>query len=183
MGRVGDDRTILIAAMTADGVIGAGDGMPWDVPEEYAHYLSLVRGHPIVMGRRTWEVFAPDLPGETFVVLTRRPGSLPGVETAATIEDALARARAYGPRVFVAGGASVYAQAMPHADAMYLSTIDGDFEGDVRFPAFDAAAWPVRVEHRRSGFVFRVHRRAEPYRRRSRDGGTGPGDPPPGRPG
>jgi dihydrofolate reductase len=155
---------IIIGAMTRDGVIGSGDGMPWDVPDEYAHFLRLVAGQTIIIGRRSYEIFGEGLTSAHTVVVTRS-ASLPlraGAVAAATVEDAVRAARSFGRTVFSSGGASVYAQTIPLADAMYLSYIDGDFAGDARFPAFDEGEWAVerREDHPRWEFV--VYRRVRP---------------------
>jgi dihydrofolate reductase len=153
------DRLIVISAMSEDRLIGAGDGMPWKDPAEYAHYLSLVRGCPLLFGRRTFEIFGADVADRPLVVLTRDPGRVPPPSIAvSSFEEGLA---ALGDRrAFVGGGAGVYQRALDHADALYLSTMKGAFEGDTRFPAFDRAEWPVLHEVEHPTFVFRVHRRA-----------------------
>ena len=161
---------IIIGAMTRDRVIGRGDGMPWEVPDEYAHFLRLVAGNTVIIGRRSYEIFGPGLTSAHTVVVSRSaPAALgPGAVAAATIDDAVRSARAFGRPVFSAGGASVYAQTVPLADAMYLSYIKGDFDGDAHFPAFDEREWVVerREDHPRWEFV--VYRRAAGDRRRFR---------------
>lgn len=144
---------IIISAMSEDRVIGAGDGMPWDVPEEYERYVETVRGATVVFGRKSYEIFGTDLDAARLVVVTSR-AAIEGVRTAGGLEEALQVAKSDGGEVFVAGGASVYEQAIPLADRMYLSTIRGEFEGDTYFPAFDQADWRVerREEHERYTF-------------------------------
>ena len=157
---------ILISAMTGDRVIGAGDGMPWDVPEEYQQYLDLTRGQAIILGRTSYEIFGPELTTEHTVVLTRS-GEVEHVgggelQVAGTIDEAVALAKSSGKTVFCGGGAKVYEQAMPLADAMYLSFVKGDFAGDAYFPAFDADDWQVVEErdHERFRFVHYARRAA-----------------------
>lgn len=147
---------IIISAMSEDRVIGAGEGMPWDVPEEYQQYLDFVRGQTIFMGRKSYEIFGDDLTTAHTVVLTSSTSLGEGVETAATFDDALGQARAHGKTVFCGGGATVYEQALPLADAMYLSFVKGDFEGDAYFPEFDPAAWRVVESRDHAQFRF-VH--------------------------
>lgn len=145
---------IIISAMSEDRVIGAGDGMPWDVPEEYERYVETVRGATVVFGRKSYEIFGADLDAARLVVVTSRP-AIEGVRTAGGLEEALQLAASNRGEVFVAGGASIYEQAVPLANRMYLSTIRGEFVGDTCFPAFDQADWRVerREEHER--YVFR----------------------------
>ncbi|MEM6331322.1 MAG: dihydrofolate reductase [Planctomycetota bacterium] len=145
---------ILISAMTEDRVIGAGDGMPWDVPEEYQQFLDLVAGQTIFMGRKSYEIFGPDLTTDHTVVLTRRGGVAGGAVAAASLDEAIDVARSFGKTVFCGGGASVYEQAMPRADAMYLSTIKGDYEGDTHFPEFSLGDWRVVEDRDHERFRF-----------------------------
>lgn len=156
---------ILIAAMSEDRVIGRGDGLPWDVPEEYAQFLEFVRGGTVLMGRRTWEIFGGDLTSRHNVVLSRSRVALPGATVEPDLPGALARARALGGTLFVAGGARVYAQTLPLADRMLLSTIRGAYEGDARFPAFDPADWFPFETREEPRFVF-VDWRRRPGRSR-----------------
>ena len=151
---------IIISAMSADRVIGSGDGMPWNVPAEYQQYLGFVSGQAVVMGRKSFEIFGPDLPEGTAVFVITRSAAIEGATVASSLEDALTAARDTGKTVFVAGGGSVYAQALPVADEMYLSTIKGDFEGDTRFPEFAVEDWEVLEERDEPDFVFRKYRRA-----------------------
>lgn len=145
---------IIISAMSEDRVIGDGDGMPWDVPAEYQQYLRFVGGHTVIMGRKSYEIFAPDLPdGTTKIVISR--SSIDGATVANSLDKALAIADSIGKTVFVAGGASVYAQAIPLADEMYLSTIKGHFRGATCFPEFDTHDWTIVEEREEAEFIFR----------------------------
>ena len=149
---------ILISAMSRDRVIGRENGLPWNVPEEYQHFLGLIEGQTILMGRRSYEIFGADM-NASHVVVVSRSATIPGVTVCPTLDDALEAARSFGKTVFSAGGARVYEQTLPIADAMYLSHMKGEFEGDTHFPAFDEADWRVekRVEH--AEFEFVVYRR------------------------
>lgn len=162
---------ILIAAMSNDRVIGAGDGMPWNVPEEYEHFLRSVADATVIIGRRSYDIFGPDLGCRHTLVVTRSPErvatSVAGVETAEDVDAAIGRAQDLGRRTFSAGGQSVYEQTLPLADELHLSTIKGAFEGDAHFPEFDERQWQVaeRRDFPRYEFVRWVRRSA------SRDGG------------
>lgn len=145
---------IVIAAMSESRVIGAGDGMPWDVPEEYERYLATVRGATIVFGRKSYEIFGTDLDAAKLVVVTRQ-SAIDGVRTAGGLAEALRIAKSDGGEVFVAGGASIYEAAIPLAERMYLSTIRGHFEGDAYFPAFNEAEWVVARLEEHERYVFR----------------------------
>lgn len=151
---------IVVGAMSATGVIGRGDGMPWDVPEEYAHFQRLVAGETIVIGRRSYDIFGPTLTSAHTVVVSRRGAALPGAVVVPTIEQALATAAGFGRTVFSSGGASVYAQTVPLADAMYLSYIKGEYTGDAYFPAFSERDWLVERREDHARFEFVVYRRS-----------------------
>lgn len=150
---------IVIAAMTRDRVIGSGAGMPWSLPEEYEHFVATVRGATVIMGRRSYELFGEDLSESRIVVVSRSVRDLAGATVVAGIDEAEREARRLGGPVFSAGGASVYEQTIPRAEAMYLSFIEGDYEGDTTFPAFDEADWIVERREERAGYEFVVYRR------------------------
>ena len=150
---------IIIGAMSTERIIGSGDGMPWDVPEEYAQFLRLIEGQTIIIGRRSYEIFGEGLTSAHTVVVTRSAGKLPRAVAVTSVEDALRTAESFGGTVFSAGGASIYAQTIALADTMYLSYIKGQFTGDAYFPAFSDQDWAVdrREDHPR--FEFVVYRR------------------------
>ncbi len=150
---------IIISAMTRERVIGAGEGMPWSVPEEYAQFLNFVRGQTVIMGRRSFDIFGKDLGDSHAVVVSRSAASVPGAEVAAGIDEAVRKAECYGTEIFSAGGASIYRQTLPLADAMYLSTIKGTFVGDTFFPEFEEQAWEVERREDHPRFEFVVFRR------------------------
>ena len=153
---------IIIGAMSTDHVIGSGDAMPWHVPEEYAQFLRFIEGQTVLIGRRSYEIFGNDLTSAYNVVVSRSARDLPGALVVGTIEDALREAESFGRTIFSAGGASIYAQTLPLADAMYLSYIKGHFTGDAYFPAFSDREWAVerRDDHHR--FEFVIYRRLLP---------------------
>ena len=160
---------ILIGAMSRDRVIGSGDGMPWDVPDEYAHFQRLVAGETVVIGRRSYEIFGESLTSAHTVVVSRRGvaleggalegGARRGVVVVPTVEDAVREAGSFGRTVFGAGGASIYAQTLPLAEAMYLSYIEGDYAGDAYFPPFDEGEWAVERREAHPRWEFVVYRR------------------------
>ena len=149
----------MIAAMSPDRVIGSEDGLPWDVPADYAHFVASVRGGAVVMGRRSYAIFGADLEDVHAIVVTRSADAPAGTQRAGDVETALAAAAATGRPVWVAGGASIYAQALPFADALHLSIVPGRFEGDAWFPAWDERAWALAEEEAREGYVFRRYER------------------------
>ncbi len=139
----GTTRIYLVAALARNGVIGAQGKMPWHLPEDLKHFKQLTLGHPVLMGRRTWDSLGKPLPGRENIVISRTPGyEAPGASVASTFEAAIALCTGE-PVVFVIGGAEIYAAALPLADGLVLTEIDRDYEGDTRFPDWDRKAWRV----------------------------------------
>jgi dihydrofolate reductase len=135
---------VVVAAVARNRAIGRHGELPWHMPEDLAHFRNLTMGHAVVMGRRTWESiperFRP-LPGRRNVVLTRAAGwAAEGAETASSLDDALERL-ADETAVYVIGGASVYAEAVPRADALELTELGIDVDADTFFPEVDHAAF------------------------------------------
>ena len=129
----------LVAAVARNGVIGRDGAVPWRLAEDMQRFRELTTGHPVLMGRRTWESL-PDrfrpLPGRRNVVVTRNPEWRDeGAERAGSLQEALDLVQG-AERVFVIGGAELYASALPLADELVLTEIDADVEGDTFFPAF-----------------------------------------------
>jgi dihydrofolate reductase len=137
-------KVSLLAAVARGGVIGRGGTIPWHLPEDLARFRELTTGHTVIMGRRTWDSL-PDrfrpLPGRRNIVVTRSPEwSADGAERAGSVDEALALVGG-DERVFVLGGAEVYAAALPSADELLLTEIDLDVAGDTFFPALDREAF------------------------------------------
>jgi len=134
-------RIHLVAAVASNRVIGARGGLPWRLPEDLQHFKALTHGHPVIMGRRTWESLGKPLPGRDNIVVTRSQAfDAPGASVAASLEAALALC-ANSPVAFVIGGGELYAAALAWADVLMLTEIQRDYEGDARFPEFDRDAW------------------------------------------
>lgn len=152
-------RVSLIAAVARNGVIGSDNAMPWHLPEDFAFFKRTTMGHPLVMGRRTFDSIGRVLPGRrTIVVSRRRDWTHASVEVAHSLEEALALA---GPadEVFVAGGGQVYEQAMPYAHRLLVTEVDAEPEGDVRFPTVDPAQWHETSREPREGFTWVTYER------------------------
>jgi dihydrofolate reductase len=140
----------LIASVARNRAIGRGNGLIWRNREDQRHFVATTMGHPVIMGRKTWESlpakFRP-LPGRRNIVITRQPHfDAPGAEAVASLAQALERV-ADAPKAFVIGGADLYAQALPRADELVLTEIDADLDGDTFFPDWDRASF---VETERS---------------------------------
>lgn len=130
----------LIWAMDRNGLIGRGGGLPWHLPADLAHFRRTTMGHPVVMGRKTFESLGRPLAGRRNVVLTRNPAFCPaGAETVHDPRDVLDRFAS--EPFFVIGGAQVYRLFLPQADRLYVTRIDHEFEGDEHFPDVDWNEW------------------------------------------
>lgn len=131
---------MLIAGVARNRCIGRDNQLLWHLPDDLAHFRRLTHGHPVLMGRRTWESLPPKfrpLPGRRNVVLTRQDNYLaPGAELAPDLPAALARL-AGEDRVFVIGGEAIYRAALPYADVLELTEVAAEFEGDAFFPDWD----------------------------------------------
>jgi dihydrofolate reductase len=141
-------RIALIAAVARNGVIGSANRLPWRLPEDMARFRRLTLGHAVIMGRRTWESIGRPLPGRQNIVVTRAAdAAFAGAQAAASLDDALAKVTLPEP-AFVIGGALLYREALPRAARLYLTEIERDYEGDVRFPPLARAEWRAVSEHR-----------------------------------
>ena len=127
----------LIYARAANGVIGKDGGLPWQLPEDMAHFKRTTSGHPVIMGRKTWDSLPPKfrpLPGRTNIVVTRKPDwQADGAVRASSIDDALALCPA-DSQAWVIGGAQIYRASLPLAHTAVVTEIDADFEGDAHAP-------------------------------------------------
>jgi dihydrofolate reductase len=139
-------RLSIIVAMARNRVIGSGGALPWRLSADLRRFKRLTMGHPIIMGRRTFESIGRPLPGRATIVVTRSPEFRPpGVSVAGSLPDAL-RLAGDTDEAFVIGGGQVFAESMPLADRLYLTAVDADVEGDTFFPPFDESAWRLVEE-------------------------------------
>lgn len=156
---------VVIAAMDENRVIGQGGELPWYYPKDLEHFRETTMGHPVIMGRVTYEGIVEQLggplPGRSNIVLTtsdidREPET---VYAARSIDDALETAAELADTeaqtAYVAGGASVYEQMLPRADRMIITEVHETYEGDAYFPDWDDSEWTEinREEHDALSFV------------------------------
>ncbi|WP_256391207.1 dihydrofolate reductase [Natronoarchaeum rubrum] len=166
---------VVIAAVAENGVIGVEGEMAWHIPEDLAHFKRATTGHPVIMGRVTYESIAEDLggplPDRTNVVLSRSGVDAP--EDVIVVDDtdaALAAAEnaldrrndaadedadeSPDERAFVIGGATVYEQFLPDADRLMLTEVHERYDGDTYFPDWDRGLWVELERDERDGFAF-----------------------------
>lgn len=143
----------LIAAVARNGVIGAGNALPWRLPDDLRHFRTLTMGKPMLMGRKTYESIGRPLPGRPTVVLSRDPAFQPaGVSVRARLEEALGEATTLGralaaPEIMVAGGGELYRALIGQAARLYVTEVDASPAGDTIFPPIDPALWRLVGRH------------------------------------
>ncbi len=167
----------MIVAVAEDGVIGHQGGLPWHLSPDLRHFRRVTMGHPMVMGRLTWDSIGRPLPGRESVVISRQPGFRAegarvscGVEDGLALAERLARERGV-EEIMVIGGAQLFEAVRPRADRIYLTRIHARFPGDVLFAPVDPDLWELvssseRLRDDRSGldytFLVLDRRRSHP---------------------
>ena len=146
--------------MTTDGVIGREGRLPWDLPEDRRLFRQLTTGGAVIMGRETFESLPAPLADRLNIVVTRGDRLYPGAATAPDLPTALELARHSGRPSFVIGGVELYRAALPLADTLHVSWVEGEFSGDRFFPTLDFLAWEAVATIRYAGFQHTTYRRA-----------------------
>ena len=150
MSRPHQPRIYLVAAVATNGIIGANGRLPWHFPEELRHFKEVTLGHPIIMGRRTWESLKGPLPGRKNIVVTRTPGyQAAGASVAASLAEALAQCGAV-PKAMVIGGSRLFEESLPIAAGLELTEIHRDYPGDTWFPDYDRSKWQEKKREART---------------------------------
>jgi len=146
--RVDDSLPVAIVVAVADnGVIGRGNTLPWQLPDDLQHFKRTTLGRPIIMGRKTFESIGRPLPGRLNIILTRDEAwRVEGVTVAHSMEEAIDIAEGQAlidgaDSVMVIGGAEVYRQAMPFASRAFLTRVHGNVSGDAYFDLTELASW------------------------------------------
>jgi dihydrofolate reductase len=140
-------RIALIWAQARNRVIGRDNDLPWHLPKDLKHFMRTTVGHPVIMGRRTFESMNAPLPRRTNIVVTRNPDYRPeGALVAADLDAALELARGEcettgKDTIFIAGGAEIYRRGLEMATHLYVTDIHAEFEGDTFFPEVDWSRW------------------------------------------
>ena len=147
---------IIIAAMSENRVIGKNNALPWSLKADMEHFKKLTRGWPCVMGRKTWESLPKrPLPGRPNIVISGSLATASAPEAAVfpSLRDAVRHCAGY-ERVFICGGASVYAESLGLADRIELTVIHSHYEGDAFFPEIDPALWEITNTEDFDSFSF-----------------------------
>ena len=134
-------RLSIVVAMDDNHLIGKGNGLPWHLPADLAFFKKITTGNSILMGRKTYDSIGKPLPNRRNIVITRNPDiSIPGCEVVDSIEKALFFTQDE-EEVMVIGGANLFEQLLPDISRLYITHIEGEFEGETYFPNYDESDW------------------------------------------
>ncbi len=138
-----DTPVTLVVAMAENGCIGRDGDLPWRIPTDLKRFKAVTMGHPMIMGRKTYQSIGRPLPGRPNIVMTRdRDYRADGVLVVHDLDDALELAAGHGSgRIMVIGGADIFGLALPVADCLDVCEVHAEVPGDTFFPAFDPAQW------------------------------------------
>jgi len=152
---------IGIAAVAANGVIGARNDIPWRIPADWQRFKALTMGHVLIMGRKTYDSIGRSLPGRTTFVITRdRMWRGDGVRAVPSLDEAFEQALQLDPKIiFVAGGGEIYRAAWRRLTALVITEVDENPHGDVTFPAIDPEEWLETGRESYDGYSFVSYRR------------------------
>jgi dihydrofolate reductase len=160
-------RRSLVVAMARNRVIGRDNALPWRLPADLAHFKRVTLGHPIVMGRRTFESIGKPLPGRKNIVLSHDASFVaPGCTVVRSLEEAW-KAAGDADEVCIIGGTSLFRESLPVADIIHLTEVEADVPGDTYFPPFDRGEWketevarhPADERHAYPMRILRLERR------------------------
>lgn len=135
----------LIVAMAANGAIGKDNAMPWHLPGDLQYFKTITTGKTLIMGRKTFESLPKILPNRRHIIITSKPEYAkfhPGVETASSLNDAIAKAPS-ADEAFIIGGSSIYREALPLCERLYITEIYADFDADTFFPEVDYSRYEL----------------------------------------
>lgn len=133
----------IIAAMSANRVIGRNNDLAWHLPDDLKRFKELTKGHHVIMGRKTYESMGKPLPGRTNILVTNQKDyKAPGCIIVHTLKEAIQKAE-NDSQPYVIGGGKIYEQALPLSDTLELTLIHADVEGDTYFPEVDTKIWQI----------------------------------------
>lgn len=149
-------RLSLIVAMAKNRVIGSNNQMPWHLPADFAYFKKVTLGHPVIMGRKTFESIGRPLPGRRNIVVSRNAAfRAEGVDVMTSLDAAIRACR--NTETFVIGGATLYAEALPHVDRLFITEVDASPNGDTLFPSLDKNLWREITRERREADEKNLH--------------------------
>ena len=152
-----------IAAIGKNNVIGQNNDLVWKIPDDLARFREITKGHPVIMGRRTFESIGRPLPDRTNIVISREKDyATEGVSVVYSVDEAIEKAKSLGnDEIFVIGGGEIYRQFMPYTDKLYLTIIDAEADGDVFFPDYSEFSNVILSKQEASGsYTYTFEERA-----------------------
>ena len=162
-------KVVLVAARATNGVIGRDGGIPWRIPADFAHFKRVTVGHPLVLGRTTFEGIGAPLPDRQSIVVTRDSSwAHEGVLVARSVEEAIELGAGLDDLVNIGGGAQVYEEAMAAATHQILTEVHLTPDGDAHYPEFDTTLWTETKRESRDGFDWVWWERAAKDERHAR---------------
>jgi dihydrofolate reductase len=155
---------IAIAAVAANGVIGAANDIPWRITADWQRFKALTMGNVLIMGRKTYDSIGRPLPGRTTFVITRdRMWRADGVRAVSSLEEAFEQATLLSPQtIYIAGGGEIYRAAWDRLTGLEITEVDQNPAGEVTFPAIDAEEWMEADRKPHDGYSFVSYRRRLP---------------------
>lgn len=157
----------LIWAMDENRAIGLNNQLPWYLPEDLKFFKRTTMGHPIAMGRKTWDSIGRPLPGRENIVITRNPAfTCDSCTVLNSVEALVEYSKQKEDEIFVIGGAEIFKLVLPHADRLYVTRIYEEFEGDTFFPELTMSEWVLiskekglRDEKNPYDYKFEIYKR------------------------
>lgn len=132
----------IVVAKASNNVIGAKNDLIWHLPNDLKHFKNLTSGHPIIMGRKTYESLGRPLPNRTNIVVTRDSNwTADGIVKVNSLEKAINTALKIDDEIYIIGGGNIYKQAMEFTDILYITEVHHEFDGDTYFPEIDTDDW------------------------------------------
>jgi dihydrofolate reductase len=124
----------FMVAMAKNRVIGVKQGLPWRIPADLKRFKAITKGHPVIMGRKTFDSIRVPLPDRENIVVSRTAPKIPNVKVVQSLKEALAPFESTNVEVFILGGGEIFKEALPFVDKIYLTLVEQNFEGDTYFP-------------------------------------------------
>ncbi|KAA3597959.1 MAG: hypothetical protein DWQ06_12735 [Calditrichaeota bacterium] len=146
----------LISAFDENFLIGSGNGLPWDFPEEYEHFLKIVENQSVIFGRKSFQIFSGDTKTTRNFVVSHLGIDFENATVCSSLKDAITEAKQFENDIFICGGATIYKQTLEQdlVEKMYLSFIKGSFVGDTYFPKIDFTKWKEVEKIEYTNFTF-----------------------------
>ena len=150
--------SIVVALAKKNRVIGKNNKLPWYIPEDLRHFKDVTEGHPVIMGRKTYESIGRPLPNRTNIVITRNKHfNAPGCLVVSSLADSVKLAEQKDTNeIFIIGGGQIFEEAITIANKLYLTLVEGDFDGDVYFPEYQSLFTKVisQSKHQSHGYKY-----------------------------